>query len=195
MVVTSNAYFSELAKVIGVGKDKLMAAGLPPEGFLQKYRANISDVDLCSRIESLRRVIKMEHEMWMDTWSTQGIQVNTSQKIQNFARSLYCGAEEQEEVVIVYVDGSFIVIQVEQVCIGSCSCCTVPVNIIMRHAILFGAHGMFFIHNHPNGTLNFSDEDRRCINFLETACKTLGLELYDSIIIGTSGCCSYKEVG
>ena len=195
MVVTSNAYFSELARVISVDKDKLMAAGLPPEGFLQKYRANISDMNLCSKIESLQRIIKMEHEMWMNTWSTQGVQVNTSQKIQNFARSLYCGAEEQEEVVIVYVDCSFIVIQVERVCIGSCSCCTVPVNIIMRHAILSGAHGMFFIHNHPSNTLSFSDEDKRCISSLGAACRTLGLELHDGIIIGTSGCCSYKEVG
>jgi DNA repair protein RadC len=68
---------------------------------------------------------------------------------------------------------------------------------ILRAAILSGAESIIMIHNHPSGSLIPSKEDCKSADQLIKACKLLGINFLDSIIIGPKGGSYYslKEHG
>lgn len=66
---------------------------------------------------------------------------------------------------------------------------------IVKPAILSNSLGLILCHNHPSGSLEASTEDVEFTNAVAKACQTLGLELYDHLILSDKGFSSMREKG
>ena len=103
------------------------------------------------------------------------------------------GNAEQEYFVAVALDKRMRVLECGVMSIGSDSLSIVDPKGIMRWALTRAkpTHGLLFAHNHPSGNTEPSRQDRDVTAKLGVACKTVGLELVDHLIVGAS--CSHAR--
>jgi len=72
---------------------------------------------------------------------------------------------------------------------------TVSPREVIKEAINQGAASVVFIHNHPSGNPQPSEEDKRLTRHLKTACELVGVNVLDHIIIGKSDYYSFADAG
>lgn len=66
---------------------------------------------------------------------------------------------------------------------------------VIKVAINRGAASVVFIHNHPSGNPQPSEEDKRVTRHLKKACELVGVNVLDHIIVGKSGYFSFADSG
>jgi DNA repair protein RadC len=66
---------------------------------------------------------------------------------------------------------------------------------ILKRALLVNAAGVILYHNHPSGDPAPSREDREFTRRLAAASESVGVRLLDHIVVGRSGCVSFREAG
>lgn len=66
---------------------------------------------------------------------------------------------------------------------------------ILKRALLENAAGVILYHNHPSGDPAPSREDREFTRRLAAASESVGIRLLDHIVVGRSGCVSFREAG
>ena len=66
---------------------------------------------------------------------------------------------------------------------------------ILKRALLVNAAGVILYHNHPSGDPAPSREDREFTRRLAAASESVGVRLLDHIVVGRSGCISFREAG
>ncbi|MEO8432949.1 MAG: DNA repair protein RadC [Acidobacteriota bacterium] len=66
---------------------------------------------------------------------------------------------------------------------------------ILKRALLANAAGVILYHNHPSGDPAPSREDREFTRRLAAAAESVGIRLLDHIVVGRSGCVSFREAG
>lgn len=66
---------------------------------------------------------------------------------------------------------------------------------IVRRALDFGASAIIMVHNHPSGDPTPSKADIAMTKEVRQACETLGIELYDHVIVAKQGHQSFKAMG
>ena len=66
---------------------------------------------------------------------------------------------------------------------------------IFVDAISDRAAGIIFIHNHPSGIFEPSEEDKKITKKLVEVGKLIGIEVFDHIIISKNGYYSFRENG
>ncbi len=66
---------------------------------------------------------------------------------------------------------------------------------ILKQALLENAAGVILYHNHPSGDPSPSREDRDFTRRLAQASESVGIRLLDHIVVGRSGCVSFREAG
>jgi len=66
---------------------------------------------------------------------------------------------------------------------------------ILKLAIVSNALSIILGHNHASGTLEVSPEDQEFTRNIKRACGTLGIGLYDHLIITDEGYSSLRELG
>ena len=66
---------------------------------------------------------------------------------------------------------------------------------IFKSCILSNAASVLLLHNHPSGDATESTSDLKFTNDIHNACKLIGIELSDHIIIGDHCYTSLKEKG
>ncbi|WP_395461300.1 JAB domain-containing protein [Wolbachia endosymbiont (group B) of Ablattaria laevigata] len=64
---------------------------------------------------------------------------------------------------------------------------------IIKRALLIGSTSIVISHNHPSGDIQPSSSDMFLTRQLAEACKSIGIELIDHIIITFSSYFSFKE--
>ena len=65
------------------------------------------------------------------------------------------------------------------------------VKIALRHS----AAAVVFVHNHPSGVAQPSEDDKRITQDLVLACRLTGIKVHDHIIIGDNEKFSFADVG
>ncbi len=103
------------------------------------------------------------------------------------------GSSAQEHAYVFYFDVHNKLLGYAEVAKGGDDNCIVSVKIIMQHALLCGAHGLIFAHNHPTGEIEPSNSDLKFTKHLKKASKLLDLVLMDALVIGNSGYYSFAE--
>jgi DNA repair protein RadC len=105
------------------------------------------------------------------------------------------GDRKQEHFLCVSINGANEVMNVRVVSIGLVNKSQVHPREVFADVIAERASAVIVAHNHPNGTLQPSDEDIQITGKLKDAAKILGLNLLDHIIFNSKGYHSFVEKG
>lgn len=84
-------------------------------------------------------------------------------------------------------------VNISVVSIGTLGSSLVHPREVMKTAILSNSNSIMIAHNHPSGSVNPSNEDKRVTERMVNVCDILGIKLLDHIIIGDDKYFSFKE--
>ena len=99
---------------------------------------------------------------------------------------------DREHLIRLDLDSQNRVVGEETVAIGTSDMVALSPREIFRGALLSGAKGIILIHNHPSGSLEFSQDDIECYKKIRSAGELMQIKLLDFIIIGENG--EYKSM-
>ena len=102
---------------------------------------------------------------------------------------------KKEHLVGLYLDAQNGLIHRETISIGSLNTTRTHPREILYPAIAHLALGFILVHNHPSGSLDPSDEDVAFTRGVHRAGETVGIELYDHLIVARGGFTSLRERG
>ena len=111
-------------------------------------------------------------------------------KVLNDLKSL-----EVETFLCLHLDSKNTIKALHVVSIGSLGSSLVHPREVFRSAILNGAAGVIFAHNHPSGDPAPSDEDLQITKRLCEVGKVIGIRCLDHIVIGSGRYFSFADQG
>ena len=123
-------------------------------------------------------------------------QIRSSRDARDILAS-YLAVVDREHFVVLLLDQKNRVIGIHTVSTGSLTASVVHPREVLKVAILSNAAAIVAGHNHPSGEPNPSQEDRALTERLRSACKIMGIELLDHVIIGdgTTAYYSFADEG
>ena len=109
----------------------------------------------------------------------------------------YCivgmGAEPNERFRVICLDGNFAIVDEQDIAEGTVDQATVYPRKVIEAALAAKATTLVFVHNHPDGNVEPSDFDRTITRGLVLAAKTVGISVYDHIIVSRDAHFSFRE--
>lgn len=103
------------------------------------------------------------------------------------------GYNEVEVLRLIYVDAKLKVIETEVLQKGSVSSVNISARDIVTKALKKNATGIIMVHNHPSGDPRPSNNDIEATRRVKEACDTLGIRLYEHLIITPSDYYSFAK--
>ena len=103
--------------------------------------------------------------------------------------------KQQEYFICISLNGANEVIEKRVVTIGLLDKSQIHPREVFADVIADRAAAVIFVHNHPSGDLNPSEDDKRTHEKLTEAGKILGLNILDHIIVTRKGHFSFLESG
>jgi len=103
--------------------------------------------------------------------------------------------ESVEQVYLLLLNRTNGLIKKERVSQGGISASVVDPKVVFRFALEQGAHSLILIHNHPSGTLQPSESDKRLTQRLQKIGKELEILLLDHLIYTDQGYFSFADEG
>jgi DNA repair protein RadC len=111
----------------------------------------------------------------------------------------YCivsmGAEPNERFRVICLDSHFGILEERDVAEGTVDQATVYPRKVMEIALEAKATTLVLVHNHPDGNVTPSDFDKTLTRGLALAAKTMGMSVYDHIIVSRDAHFSFRENG
>lgn len=111
----------------------------------------------------------------------------------------YCivrmGAEPNEVFRVICLDSNFAIVGEEEVAQGTVNQAAVFPRRVMEIALAVRATTLVFAHNHPDGNVTPSDADKALTRALVLAAKTLGISVYDHLVVSRDAAFSFREHG
>jgi DNA repair protein RadC len=102
---------------------------------------------------------------------------------------------KKEHLIGLYLDAQNGLVHRETISIGSLNTTRTHPREIFYPAITHLALGFILVHNHPSGSLDPSEEDIAFTRSVHRAGETVGIELYDHVIVARHGFTSLRERG
>ena len=103
--------------------------------------------------------------------------------------------KKQEHFITITLSGASNVIEKRTVFKGTINYSIVHPREIFADALTDRAAGIIFVHNHPEGDVEPSEQDKKITEKLIEAAKLLGIEVIDHIILTKNEYFSFKENG
>ncbi len=103
------------------------------------------------------------------------------------------GELPHEEFWIIYLNNSNKVIQKNQLSKGGITGTLVDVRLALKKALEVSATGIILAHNHPSGTLNPSEADKKLTQKIKTAGESLDIKVLDHLIITEKAYFSFAD--
>ena len=120
--------------------------------------------------------------------------LKSSEDVYDYMRPIL-GDNKTEECWAIFVNSKLRTIKRLRLAAGGYSDCLVDVRVLLKEAILCGACGFFFCHNHPSGSYSPSIQDNDMTQAIAKAARTLKLRMLDHVIICSDGFYSYADEG
>lgn len=93
-------------------------------------------------------------------------------------------SDEHEDIVMICLDGRMRIKSMEKITDSSDSVsATADIDTIVRNAARVKAANVVIVHNHPSGSEEISDEDRRMTDFLDNKLRAIDIFLVDHYIV------------
>ncbi len=103
--------------------------------------------------------------------------------------------KKKEHFLALLLDTRNKLIKVSEISIGSLDTSIVHPREVFKEAIAASAASMIFVHNHPSGDPEASDDDIKLTKRLAEAGEIVGIDVLDHIIIGDKKYLSLKREG
>ncbi len=111
----------------------------------------------------------------------------------------YCraalGAQPNEIFKVIYLDSHYRVIELETLTEGTIDRATVYPRKVMESALKKRASILVFAHNHPDGNITPSEQDKTITRALILAAKTLNITILDHLIVSKDEVFSFRKEG
>ena len=163
----AGASLEELARVRGIG--------------LAKAAQIRAAFELASRLESYQSTEKKET-------------VKTPEDVVALVRSRLKG-KKKEYFLALLLDTRNQLIRVAEISVGSLDSSIVHPREIFKEAVAASAASAIFVHNHPSGDPEASEDDLNLTKRLAEAGEIMGIDVLDHVIIGEEKYLSLKREG
>ncbi len=163
----ASASIEELAKVRGIG--------------LAKSAQIRAAFELANRLEGY-------------TASGKKTLVKTPDEVVNVVRGRLRG-KKKEHFLLLLLDTRGRLIRTSEISVGSLDASIVHPREVFKEAVLASAASVIFVHNHPSGDSEPSEDDIRLTERLARAGEIMGIDVLDHIIIGDKNFLSLKSRG
>lgn len=101
--------------------------------------------------------------------------------------------KKQEVFSIIYLNGRNEIIEMEELFHGSLTSSVVYPREVINKVLKMNAAAIIFIHNHPSGNPNPSNEDIAITKKLVEAAKTIDVQVHDHIILAGNDYYSFAD--
>lgn len=145
--------------------------------------------------ENTAALIKLFQGMaaaYFDDKSSDGILLNTMEKIADFIRFKFLD-KKNEEMLILCLDGKMKVVHQEFIAKGTVNATAINKRMIAEVALRHGAASVVLAHNHPGGLALPSSEDVKTTETIINALKLLGINLIDSFVVAEGDVVSIRK--
>lgn len=163
----TGASLEELAQVRGIG--------------IAKAAQIKAAVELASRVEGYSE-------------SAGKTLVKTPDDVASLVQSKLKG-KKKEYFLVLLLDTRNQLIRVAEISVGSLDSSIVHPREVFKEAISASAAAVIFVHNHPSGDTEASEDDIKLTNRLNEAGEIVGIDVLDHIIIGGKDFNSLKRAG
>ncbi|MDD3428142.1 MAG: DNA repair protein RadC [Caldisericia bacterium] len=129
------------------------------------------------------------------------LETSAAQSIEEIAK--YCNEKfrdkKEEEFHVIYLDSALKMITDKHFPLkefyirGTIDKTVVYPRVIIEEGLKKKAYGMIIVHNHPNGKLDSSDYDKNLTKAIDLAAKSVGMVLFDHLIVNSSNYLSFKK--
>ncbi|MDO5732343.1 MAG: DNA repair protein RadC [Eubacteriales bacterium] len=120
--------------------------------------------------------------------------LNSPLRIRDFMAPLLQDLEH-EEIHILYLDVRARLIRRQRLSRGGLGECRVDLRQLCREALRANASAAVLLHNHPSGDVSPSESDRIATREVEKALKSIGIELFDHLVLARESYYSFRAQG
>ncbi len=120
--------------------------------------------------------------------------VKTPEEVVSLVKGRLKG-KKKEHFLVLLLDTRNQLIKVSEISVGSLDTSIVHPREVFKEAISASAASVIFVHNHPSGAPEASEDDIKLTKRLAEAGEIMGIEVLDHIIIGDKNYLSLKRGG
>lgn len=175
-----------LAGVLALSREGLQRIALLDGGEVEGDDRAFTTVLLQVVRELLRRAQKLEIET--------GRAIDSPDALATYLR-IAIANEPVEHARALYLDARNRLLRDELTSRGSVDSVPFYPREIVKRAVMLGAVAVIVAHNHPSGDPEPSDADLALTRDLKTALDAVGIALFDHVVVGRAGTCSFRERG
>jgi len=122
-------------------------------------------------------------------------QLDSPRTAKDYFRNYFADVKDKEHFATAYLDSQIQVIKTETISNGTVAQAHVYPREIIKEALFLNARGVMIAHNHPSGELEPSTQDMEVTLRIKRGLETMGMELFDHIIVGDNKAVSLSEMG
>ena len=123
----------------------------------------------------------------------QNTKVSSPEDVYKLVRDKF--NSRKEHLIALFLSPSNRLLDMETVAIGRMNSLYADPKDILHTAVKVACSNIIVVHNHPKGELKPSKEDVEFTKRLDQACKILGFDLLDHLIVNEMGYVSLKALG
>lgn len=132
-------------------------------------------------------LIKLAAQLTKRYWSEQNSEqlhpvLDDVQKLSAYLITKFIGVNE-EQVFLLCLDSNLRVITCERISVGSINQTTLDYRVVVEKVIRSKAVSIVLSHNHPNASVQPSNNDIVATNYIKSVLSTIHVELIDHIIV------------
>jgi DNA repair protein RadC len=155
----------------------------------------ISRLNGIGTVKGSRIKVALELSRRLSTWKPQpGTIICSPSEVYEYYRQRYRDIKK-EIFLCLMLDNKNRVIKEEEISVGTLDSSVVIPREAFADAIRESAGAIIFIHNHPSGSKEPSQEDIQVTLKLKEVAQLVGIELLDHVIVAEEGYTSLAEVG
>ena len=116
----------------------------------------------------------------------------------SICRAILCfGKIKKQQIreVISKIPNTSHVLRIVEVGKGTLTSARIYPREVVKVALRHSAAALVFVHNHPSGVAQPSDDDKKITRDLVFACRLVGMKVHDHIIIGDNDKFSFADAG
>jgi len=181
VMVTAQRLLSQFGNLKGI-------AGASPEELAQVRGIGIA------KAAQIKAAFELANRLESYSEKTNKLFVKTPDDVANLVQGRLKG-KKKEYFLALLLDTRNQLIRVAEISVGSLDSSIVHPREVFKEAISASAASVIFVHNHPSGDTEASEDDINLTRRLTEAGEIMGIEVLDHIIIGDREHLSLKREG